>query len=120
MQTEYEFTLPKGLPDGQGNVHRRGIMRLATAKDEIEAMTHPKAKQAAEYVSVILLSKVVTSLGELTNLTPELIESLYSSDVNFLQNMYETINHGDDAMIRVHCPHCGKEFNEPLNFSQME
>lgn len=120
MQIEYEFTLPKGFPDAFGNIQRTGIMRLATAKDEIEAITHPKAKQAAEYVSVVLLSKVVTSLGEITNMTPEIIESLYSSDVNFLQNMYETINHGDDAMIHVHCPHCGKEFDEPLNFSQME
>ena len=35
MQTEFEFELPKGYVDQNGDLHKRGTMRLATAADEI-------------------------------------------------------------------------------------
>ncbi|MDE7270385.1 MAG: phage tail assembly protein, partial [Acetatifactor sp.] len=62
IQTEYEFTLPKGYVDSRGTLHRQGIMRLATALDEIEAMKHPGIKGNQDYLSVVLLSRVVSKL----------------------------------------------------------
>ena len=116
LQTEYEFALPKGYVDTEGNVHRKGIMRLATALDEIETKKDPKAKENADYMSVILLSRVVTKLGDVESITPEVVEKLFTADFAFLQNMYETINNVEDPVIQVQCPECKKRFTDTLNF----
>lgn len=118
LQQEYEFTLPKGYRSSSGELWKHGAMRLATAKDEMEAMNHPKAKAMSEYVTIVLLSKVIIRLENEITITPEMIETFYSADVNFLQHMYQTINQEELAYIHVVCPHCGKEFDEPLNFTK--
>lgn len=117
IQTEYEFMLPKGYVDSRGELHRRGIMRLATALDEIEAMKHPGTKGNQDYLSVILLSQVVEKLEGIDKITPELIGKLFTADFTYLQNMYETVNKAEDPMIQVQCPHCGKSFTDTLNFA---
>ena len=117
IQTEYEFTLPKGYVDSRGTLHRQGIMRLATAMDEIEAMKHPGIKGNQDYLSVVLLSRVVSKLEGIDEITPELIGKLFTADFTYLQNMYETVNKAEDPMIQVQCPHCGKSFTDTLNFA---
>lgn len=116
LQTEYEFTLPKGYVDGEGNLHRRGVMRLATALDEMEAAKAPGARENADYMSVILLSRVVSKLEGLERVTPEVIEKLFTADFAYLQNMYETINGVEEPVIQVKCPHCNQIFTDTLNF----
>lgn len=116
FQTEYEFNLPKGYLDEKGNLNKHGVMRLATAMDEINTMKDPRVKQNPDYATVILLSKVITRLGELDQIMPEVIERLYSVDFNFLQIMYQTINGSEDPVIHVTCPYCGKEFTDTINF----
>lgn len=116
FQTEYEFTLPRGYVDEAGDVHKNGVMRLATAADEINIMRDPRVKQNPDYATVILLSRVITRLGRLEQVTPEVIERLYAADLNFLQNMYQTINESEDSVIHVTCPYCGKEFTDTINF----
>lgn len=115
LQTQYEFTLPKGYVDA-GGTHRRGFMRLATALDEIEASRAPGAKGNADYMAVILLSRVVTELEGVEHITPEVVGKLFTADFAFLQNMYETINNMEEAVIQVQCPHCQKNFTDTLNF----
>ncbi len=117
FQTEYEFTLPKGYVDAQKNLHRQGRMRLATALDEIEAMRDVRVKANPDYLSVLLLSRVVEELEGLDAVTPEVVGGLFTADFQFLQNMYETINHVEDPVIQVQCPHCGKSFTDTLNFA---
>lgn len=116
FQTEYEFTLPKGYIDAQGNIHREGVMRLATAADEIAPMKDSRVQQNSEYLKVIILSRVITRLGTLEQVTPEVIEKLFAMDLNFLQNMYDTINESEEPVIHVTCPHCGREFTDTVNF----
>lgn len=116
FQTEYEFTLPKGYVDGAGNLHQKGIMRLATAADEIIPLRDPRVQQNSGYLTIVLLSRVITRLGELEQVTPEVIERLFTADLNFLQNMYQTINESEDSVIHVTCPYCGKEFTDTINF----
>lgn len=116
LQTTYPFRLPKGYVDGEGTLHREGRMRLATAGDELSALRDPRAKADEGYVSVLLLSSVVTLLGTLPEVTPEVIEGLFISDMEFLQNMYDTINKADSPQIQVTCPHCGKQFTDTINF----
>lgn len=116
LQTEYEFTLPRGYVDQEGVVHRRGVMRLATALDEIEAARAPGARGNPDYLPVILLSRVITKLEGLEEVAPQVIEKLFTADFAFLQNMYETINNAEEAVIQVQCPHCGKSFTDTLNF----
>jgi len=116
FQTEYEFTLPKGYVTPEGNVCRSGVMRLATALDEIEAMKDPRAKSNPDYLSVLVLSKVVRLHG-VEAVSAEVIEKLFTADFAYLQNMYETINNAEDPVIQVQCPHCGKVFTDTLNFT---
>lgn len=116
LQTVYPFRLPKGYLDQEGNLHREGRMRLATAGDEMSALRDPKVKADESYMNVVLLSKVVTNLGTLPEVTPEIMEGLFISDMEYLQNMYDTINKADKPQIQVTCPHCGKQFTDTLNF----
>ena len=116
LQTEYEFTLPRGYVDPEGDVHRKGVMRLATALDEIEAAKDPGVKANAGYLPVILLSRVVVRMEGVEAVTPELIGRLFTADFAFLQNMYETVNQTEDPVIQVQCPHCGRSFTDTLNF----
>lgn len=86
FQTEYEFMLPKGYVDSDGNLHKQGIMRLATAADEILPQKDPRVQANPSYLVVIVLSRVISKLGDLTNITPKTIEALFSSDLAFLQD----------------------------------
>jgi len=116
LQTIYPFRLPKGYVDGEGNLHREGRMRLATAGDELSALRDSRAKADESYVNVLLLSKVVTMLGTLPEVTPEVIEGLFISDMEYLQDMYDTINKVEKPQIQVTCPHCGQSFVDTINF----
>lgn len=116
FQTIYDFTLPKGYVDEFGSIHRKGKMRLATAGDEIRAMQHPKVRQNPDYASFVVLASVVIELEGCDRITPEMIEHFYLPDMNFLQNMYQTINESETPTIHVVCPHCGKEFTDTINF----
>ena len=116
LQTVYPFRLPKGYLDREGNLHREGRMRLATAGDELSAMRDPIVKADESMMNVVLLSKVVISLGTLPEITPEIITGLFVSDMEFLQNMYENINKAENPKIQVTCPQCKHQFTDTLNF----
>jgi hypothetical protein len=111
FQTEYEFTLPCGYLDEDGSLHREGIMRRATAADEILPLKDPRVVKNPAYLVVILLSRVVTRLDGISPITPKVIENLYATDLAFLQNLYNEINRLDSpGMVRVACPECQHEF----------
>jgi hypothetical protein len=110
LQTEFEFTLPKGYVDQEGNLHREGVMRLATAIDEITPMRDPRVKVNEAYLTIILLSRVITRLGSLRQVTPKVIEDLFSADLAYLQNFYHQINENGSAQIEVVCPECQHRF----------
>jgi len=92
IQTEFEFTLPKGYIDSDGNLHRKGIMRLSRAMDEIVPMRDPRVKSNPAYATVIILSRVVTRLGALEEVSPAVVENFFASDLNYLQKFYRQIN----------------------------
>jgi len=92
FETDFEFTLPKGYLDGEGNLHRQGVMRLAKTMDEILPMRDPRVKANPAYATVIILSRVITQLGILEEVNPSIIEELYASDLNYLYNFYRRIN----------------------------
>lgn len=119
IECEFAFKLPKGYRDAQGEIHKEGVMRLATAADEIIPMKDIRVRENPEYASVLILARVITKLGTLTEITTDVIENLYTSDINFLQNMYQTINEMEEPMISVRCPHCGKSFEDTINFTRM-
>lgn len=95
LQTEFPFTLPKGYVDDEGRLHRRGTMRLATARDEIQPMRDARVKENEAYLTIILLSRVVTELGDIDQVTPKTIEGLFAADLDHLQDVYQVINFGD-------------------------
>lgn len=110
LQTEFEFTLPKGYADEHGNLHKDGIMRLATAADEILPMKDPRVQANPAYLTVILLSRVVTRLGDLGNISTRTIEGLFASDMAYLQDFYRRINESGSGVIHTTCPRCEHVF----------
>lgn len=116
MQTEFEFELPKGYVDHNGEVHRKGIMRLATAADEILPMRDQRVQQNAGYLTIILLSRVITKLGDVRVINTRVIENLFTMDLAYLQDMYQRINMSEMPKYQVSCPHCGQNFEVPLDF----
>lgn len=114
LQTEYEFTLPRGYVDSDGTLHRHGVMRLATAMDEITPMRDVRVKQNQAYLTVVLLSKVITELGTITNVHTGIIESMFSADFAYLQDFYRRINEAEHVTIPAQCPSCNHEFEVEL------
>jgi hypothetical protein len=110
LRTEYPFTLPRGYVDENGRVHRNGIMRLATARDEITTQADQRSKQNPAYLTVLLLERTVTELGDLSAVDTFVIENLFASDLAFLQDLYRRINQDGHTEVAVSCPHCGKDF----------
>jgi hypothetical protein len=97
--TEIDFELPKGYVDQSGTLHRRGTMRLATAADEILPLRDPRVQQNEAYLAVIVLARVITRLGSLGEVSTNVVEGLFASDLAYLERLYEEINAGDDAGI---------------------
>ena len=114
LRTEFEFSLPKGYVDKEGNLHKKGVMRLATAKDEIAPLQDYRVQQNRAYLVIILLSRVVTKLGDLKMINPAVIEELFSSDLAYLQDFYRRINEEGTAAVKVKCPSCGTQFDHDL------
>jgi hypothetical protein len=115
MRTEYAFTLPRGYVDAAGGVHREGTMRLATARDEIEPLRDPAARRNEAYLTVLLLARVITRIGPVTEVKPELVEQLYAADFDHLQRLYERLNTDGDSVGVVACPDCTHEFEVDLS-----
>ncbi len=116
FKTEYEFSLPRGYVDRDGTLHTKGVMRLATAADEILPMRDPRVQQNPGYLTVILLSRVISELGTLNNISTNIVERLYTADLAYLQEVYERINKLDNANFKVKCPNCQEEHELDMNF----
>jgi hypothetical protein len=116
VRTEVPFTLPQGYADAAGTVHREGVMRLATARDEIEPLRDASVRSNGAYLSVLLLARTVTRLGGLgpDQVTPELIQDLYAVDFDHLQRIYERVNTSEEVVGTVTCPTCAAAFEVDL------
>ena len=110
FQTEIKFTLPKGYLDEDGTLHKEGIMRLATAGDEILPLKDPRVQANPAYLSVIVLSRVITELGSLSDVNPRIIENLYASDLAYLQTLYQEVNGNGSTNVTTNCPECNHSF----------
>jgi hypothetical protein len=110
MVTTFDFELPRGFVDDDGVVHKRGTMRLATARDELLPLSDMRVKNNPAYLSVVLLSRVVTKLGTLDSIYGDIIESLFASDLAFLQDLYRRINQEGHTHASVQCPSCEHTF----------
>ncbi|CAG7638837.1 hypothetical protein PAESOLCIP111_03982 [Paenibacillus solanacearum] len=116
FRTEYEFVLPRGYVDENGTLHRSGTMRLATAADEILPMRDQRVQQNPGYLSIILLSRVITELGDVRAVDTKTIEKLFTADLAFLQNFYREINDTDKLTVRAICPKCEHEHEVDISF----
>lgn len=111
LKTEYEFTLPKGYIDKEGNLHRKGVMRLANAKDEIVPLTDPRVMRNKAFMIIVLLARVVTRLGTLSDVNTGIVENLFAADLRYLEELYNRINE-DEVSVRVKCPSCQHVFEQ--------
>jgi hypothetical protein len=111
FKTEYEFVLPRGYVDSEGVVHREGVMRLASARDEIVPLNDLRVQRNRAYLIIVLLSRVMTRLGAVSDVNTQVVENLFAGDLRFLEEMYNRINE-DEAMVSVTCPECGSRFQK--------
>ncbi|GGK10068.1 hypothetical protein GCM10010123_45010 [Pilimelia anulata] len=114
LRTDFPFTLPRGYVDEAGTLHRDGSMRLATARDELAPLADLRVRENPAYLSVVLLSMVLTRLGTITDVRAEQVERLFASDLAFLQDMYRRINAEGHTRAAVTCPHCAGAFEVDL------
>ncbi|MER5891060.1 hypothetical protein ABT160_45225 [Streptomyces sp. NPDC001941] len=115
LRTEFEFELPRGYVDEAGTVHRHGAMRLATARDELRPQIDLRVKENPAYLSVVLLSQVITRLGTITDVHAGVVERMYATDVAFLQDFYRRVNSEGHTRAAVTCPHCEGAFEVDLS-----
>jgi hypothetical protein len=118
MTTVYDFELPKGYVDSQGTVHRKGKMRLATAGDEINATRDPRVLSNPSYLTIVVLSKVITEMEGMESFVPNIIERFFTADLAFLQDMYQRINNIEPPTMTVVCETCGNTMQVPINFTR--
>ncbi len=109
--TEFPFVLPRGYVDRDGSVHREGVMRLATARDEIGPQNDARVRQNPAYLTVLLLERTVTRLGALREVDSYVIEGLFASDLAFLQDLYRRVNQEGRTEVAVTCPACNHDFS---------
>ncbi|WP_322761441.1 hypothetical protein [Frankia sp. Cr2] len=110
LTTEFAFELPRGYVDDSGQRHRDGVMRLATARDEIMPLRDPRVRDNEAYLTVLLLARVITRLGSVGAVTPAVIEGLFAPDLAFLQDLYRRINQEGHTHAAVTCPSCSHAF----------
>ncbi|MFD5083265.1 hypothetical protein ACFWOG_11585 [Kitasatospora sp. NPDC058406] len=115
LRTEFEFELPRGYVDEAGTLHRHGSMRLATARDELRPQIDLRVKENPAYLSVVLLSQVITRLGTVTDVHAGVVERMYATDVAFLQDFYRRVNSEGHTRAAVTCPHCDGGFEVDLS-----
>jgi hypothetical protein len=114
LQTEYPFTLPRGYVDPEGNLHRSGVMRLATAMDEITPLRDMRVRSNQAYLVIVLLSRVIVRLGNLSQVTTGVIENLFAADLAYLQAFYRQINEQGTSILKLTCPECKTEYEMDL------
>jgi hypothetical protein len=114
LRTEFPFELPRGYVDGSGTVHKHGVMRLATARDELIPLRDDRVRENPQYLTVVLLARVITRLGSVADIHAGIIEDLFASDLAFLQDMYRRVNSEGGTRAAVGCPECGHRFEVQL------
>ncbi len=110
LRTEFAFRLPRGYLDESGTLHRDGVMRLATARDELVPLYDDRVRENAAYLTVVLLARVITRLGTITDVHPGMVENLFASDLAFLQDLYRRVNQEGHTRAGVKCPSCQHQF----------
>jgi len=110
MQTTFDFTLPRGYLAPTGKIHQIVQMRLATARDEVESLQDPRVQTNEAYLPIVLLSRVVTRLGTIDLVTPQIIENLFASDFAYLEDLYERLNAHERVVLGAVCPNCSSQF----------
>jgi hypothetical protein len=119
LRTEFAFQLPRGYVDDSGTVHRDGVMRLATARDELIPLRDVRVQENPAYLSVVLLSRVITRLGTVPHVHDGVVENMFASDLAFLQDFYRQVNAEGHTRAGVTCPHCEQPFEVELGGSRL-
>jgi hypothetical protein len=110
LRTEFAFELPRGYVDETGSVHRSGTMRLATARDELVPLRDDRVRENPAYLTVVLLARVITRIGSVTDVHAGIVEKLFAGDLAFLQDLYRRINSEGHTRAAVECPECRHRF----------
>ena len=91
------------------------LTSLASSGNQL-SITLTRVGRAPGYLSVVLLEKTITELGSLNvPVGVSVIESLFASDLAFLQDLYRRINQEGHTEAAVTCPSCAHEFSVDIS-----
>jgi len=110
LRTRFDFVLPRGYVDRSGRVHKAGVMRMATARDELVPLYDDRVRENGAYLTVVLLARVIERIGDVTDIHGGVVEELFAADLAFLQDLYRRINSEGHTRAAIDCPACGHEF----------
>ena len=119
LRTEFDFELPRGYVDGSGVVHRNGVMRLATARDELVPLHDDRVRENPAYLTVVLLARVIERLGTLPDVHVGIVENMFASDLAFLQDVYRRVNQEGHTRAAMTCPACEHQFTVDVAGSRL-
>lgn len=109
MTSARTYTLPIGLADPKGALQREVTMRAATALDELEIQAQDAAAINDRFRDLLIFSRVISSIGTITNPTLETLEELYETDFLYLQLAFRELNGVAGNLYTLTCPQCGKK-----------
>jgi hypothetical protein len=103
---EYEFDLPVGLTDADGEIHRDAAVRKMRGHEE--ALLYDQDLGPGELVSHMIAGTLVR-LGTLDRPGPDVAGRMYSADRNYLLLQIRRVTLGDEMTASYTCPACAAE-----------
>lgn len=113
IRTEFKFVLPE--KDAAGN-KVRGTMRLLKIKDIMHVQRDRRVQEQPHLNYLVLLNRVIATLGDARMITTGLIEKLSPKNFIFLIDFMNHINHQILKQVPINCNHCQKQFLGEVSF----
>jgi hypothetical protein len=90
LNQEFDFKLPIGLTDSNGELQNQGKIKLMTAKDELIVQNLASRDRQIDIV-FWLLAQAIAKLGNINQVIPSQLEQLFLADFEYLQNLFAQI-----------------------------
>lgn len=111
-QFSVEFVLPRGFTGPDSQIHRNGVLRLATQQDLIAVESERADSNGLALAWSLLLSRILIKLGALALDRMDrydVVLAMWAGDVAYLQLIYESLDRRVSNQLPPRCPKCGAE-----------
>ena len=116
---EFEFELPIGFVDDDGQLHRTAVLRKMTGRDESLMVDKKNKNNAARLVSE-LLGNCLLRIGTVEKPGTKIAQGLFSADRHFLLVKLREITFGAEMQATYACPTCREANAVTEDLSELE